>query len=93
MRFVVVQRGNRWLVKDTELSKTVGSFATEEEANLAAANLEASTPPVSADRDWEIAAIGSANTKDELLDNGYEPFAVDNGIIYFRKWIGQGQQP
>jgi hypothetical protein len=36
---------------------------------------------------WEL--VGSLDRKvtDKFLEEGWEPFAVDNGVVYFRRQI------
>lgn len=90
MRFVVRQRADGiWVVFDTDLQVIVGVFRDQTEADNLAANLNRSPPPPKPlTRQWSVVISTDNESVDFILDQGFEPFAVDKGIIYFRKLVG-----
>lgn len=85
MRFVVVNKRDRYLIMDTDLMNIAGIFTDESRADAAAFELNRNPPPGrGVNREWSMVTSGDPDLSDFLLNQGFEPFAVDKGVVYFR---------
>lgn len=92
MRFKARKRGNIWFVVDTETGAIMGRHNSEDRANIHARKLNQNPPPnPPAKRVWDIQQTGQSDVLNDLLDEGWEPYAVDKGIHYLRKKVKQPQ--
>jgi len=91
MRFKVRKRGDFWAVVDATDGAIVGKYRKKEQAEKRAAALNANPPPKPGPkRQWKVALTGQTDTLEALLEEGWEPYAVDSGIHYLRLKIKQG---
>lgn len=64
-------------------NRIVSSFTTQLAADADASARNSVNPPIT--RDWDIATASEILGIKILLNQGFEPFAVENGKVYLKK--------
>jgi len=82
MRYAVARKDQRWVVIDEDDS-VVGGPGTEKSMEHLAKKLNKQSE---LPKDyWELRKARNESEVYQYQVAGYEPFAVDNGIIYFKR--------
>ena len=86
-RFIVQDKIGKYYVVDDEAKIVVNEFIEQSLAEKEAIRLNEKKykDPISIKRTWHVAVEDDTiNTREALLNLGYEPFGVSNNKVYFR---------
>ena len=93
MRFKVKRDGKYWVVVDSSSGAILARFFGKIEAETHAQKLNQNPPPQKEPGEWSLVMAHKQDEIDGILKTGFEPFAVWDGQVYFKKQEPQGNKP